>query len=558
MNTFTALATIASAGIAAYGLLLFTSYILWDGWGYSHWLGQVGQLPHIQQLFREIGRPMDELFWMPFVGVRDMHAPAKIAGLSAWIVTSCLMYLVLLKSRFAPPPAALLCSLLAAALPVFDVLGELAIWMNTACVALFWAAWYLVVSMPAEGVLRWMLRVFALMAFFLSFNLNSLLVFFYAVALCLVLSPAVPSGFGSIAMAVRKAIFRYVDFAILPIAFWLWKKVFTPNSGHYEGYNNPSLSLEILSRTGGSLFDGFIAGELKALFESPLWVVATLVVVLLAALSLQRLGAKLPAVGTAKVGLMLVLSGSFLLIAGAFPYAVVDQSFSSFGWLSRNCILFPLPLGMIIVGGFTLLGAKAAAHRPGLVWLAVAFVALLAVGSSNRTILRLQAFGEKQESVARKLRASFADAPPAFVQLRDYFLIPKTIYFYPPIVWTYLMARGLQIPRTFVVETSQMAPDQVSLDSSGVPQRRITVLDVNRSIIEAAVEQTTMPYAMTQIPRHGRQALAVVEPGDFGEDGVRIGWQALKTRWLQPSEMPDFLERLTRVQVRDLPSIPAE
>lgn len=558
MNTFTALVSIASVGIAAHGLLLFTSYVLWDGWGYSHWLGQAGQLPHIQRLFAEIGRPLDELFWMPFVGVREMHIPAKIAGLAAWIVTSCLMFLVLVKSRFASPSAALLCALLASALPVFDVLGELAIWMNTACVALFWAAWYLVFSMPSEGALRWIVRVFAWVAFFLSFNLNSQLVFFYAVALCLVFAPTAGKSFKPNIANARKAIFQYADFAILPIAFWLWKKVFTPNSGYYESYNNPSLSPEILSRTGGSLFDGFIAGEFKALFESSLWVVAALVIVLFAALLLQQRGAKIPPAGTPKDGLALLLSGSFLLIAGAFPYAVVDQSFSSFGWLSRNCILLPLPLGMMTVGGFILLGAKVAPHRPGLVWLAVAFITLLAVGSSNRTMLRWQAFGAKQESIGIKLRAAFADKAPCLVQLKDYFVVPNTIYYYPPIVWTYLLARGLPTPRTFVIETAQIAPDEVFVDASGTQQRRVTVLNLNTQAVEQAIEQTTMPYAMTEIPRHGLQAFAIVEPTEMGNDGVALGWEYLKTRWLQPGQIPQFLERLTSVQVRELPSIPAD
>ena len=498
------------------------------------------------------------VFWFPFVGLPNADSLAKWAGVATWILSACLMYLVLVQGHILGRGAALLTASLAVALPIFDVLGVLSLWMNSACVALFWCGWLMLFRLHGQGTFYLLGRGATLLVFFLAFNLNSQLVFFYAFGVVAFILPRLECSIGTVVLEARLALMRQVDFFCLPIAFWLWKKVFTPTEGYYADYNKLQFSPEVLARTCGSLFEGFIAGEVKALFESSLWVVVTFVVVLFAALLLQRRGAELPVVGTAKDGMTLVLSGAFLLIAGAFPYAVVDQSFSSFGWLSRNCILLPLPLGMMTVGGLTLVGAKVAPRRPAIVWLAVAFVALLAVGSSNRTILRWQALGAKQESIGTKLRGSFASEAPAFVQLRDYFIIPNTVYFYPPIIWTYLLARGLKTPQTFVVETSQMAPDQLSLDAAGVPQRRVTVLDVDQRAIEAAIEQTTMPYAMMQIPRHGRQTLAVVEAGDLGEDGVRIGWQALKTRWLQPWEMPKFLDRVTRMQVRDLPRIPAE
>jgi hypothetical protein len=182
----------------------------------------------------------------------------------------------------------------------------------------------------------------------------------------------------------------------------------------------------------------------------------------------------------------------------------------------------------------------------------------MGIGSSNRGILRWQAFGAKQESIGIKLRAAFMDKAPSFVQLRDYFLIRNTIYYYPPIVWTYLLARGLPTPKTFVIETAQIAPDELFVDALGTPQRRVTVLNGNAQAVEQAIEQTTMPYAMAKIPRHGLQALAIVEPTEMGNDGVALGWEYLKTRWLQPGLIPQFLERLTSVQVQELPSIPAD
>jgi len=558
IKVFAELAVIVAAGLAAHGLILLSDYILWDGWGYSHWLGERAELVHLERLFREIGRPLDILFWIPFIGVKEMQLHAKYAGVATWILSACLMYLVLLRSRFTSPSAALMCGVLATILPVFDVLGELAIWMNTACVALFWAGWWVLVSMPSRGALAWLCRAIGLGLFFLSFNLNSQLVYFYAFAVCLVAVNLFQDGAKPVWAAASRTVLRYADFAVLPIVFWTWKRMFTPNSGYYEGYNNPAFTFELLSRTGVSLFSGFLADEARALFESPLWFVVSLIIVVLCVLLAVRRGVRFAVAGSPRQGVFLFLVGGLLLFAGAFSYAVVDQSFSASGWLTRNCILLALPLSMLLVGALILVGSRFFPHRPGLVWSMVALIALMGIGSSNRGILRWQAFGAKQESIGIKLRSAFMDKAPSFVQLRDYFLIPNTIYYYPPIVWTYLLARGLRTPKTFVIETAQIAPDELFVDALGTPQRRVTVLNVNAQAVEQAIEQTSMPYAMVEIPRHGLQALAIVEPTEMGNDGVALGWEYLKTRWLQPGLIPQFLGRLTSVQVQDLPSIPAD
>ena len=79
----------------------------------------------MRRLFQEIGRPLDMLFWLPFVGAENTAILAKWAGVGAWLVSPCLMYLVLEKAKLVTREVALFCCVLAAVLPVFDVLGEL-------------------------------------------------------------------------------------------------------------------------------------------------------------------------------------------------------------------------------------------------------------------------------------------------------------------------------------------------------------------------------------------------------------------------------------------------
>lgn len=542
-------------GIAAHGSILLTDYIIWDGWSYGSWLSQHDRLAHIRRLFQEIGRPLDMLFWLPFVGADNTAVWAKWAGVGAWLISPCLMYLVLVRAKLVTRQVALFCCVLAAVLPVFDVLGELSIWMNTASVALFWGAWLLVLNLPRKAPLSWFVRTVALGLFWLAFNLNSQLVFYCAFAVSLVALPKLRDGLPAVFESLRRSFLRYPDFALLPFLYWGWKRIFTPNSGFYVDYNKPTLSADVLVQTSRSLWEGFVLSECYGLFDSGLWVALSVLVVALAAFLLCRCSRWLASLGGVGSSAGLLLIGMLLLLAAALPYAVVNQSFQSFGWLSRNCILFPLPLGMMITGAIGLSAAAFAPERPAVPWLLLCFVVLLAIGSANRTTLRWQAFGAKQVSIAEKLRASFAQDPPVVVQLRDYFLLPQTIYFYPPIIWTHILSYGRGTPRTFVVETTQMAPDQIVSGADGRHERRVTVLGIDEASLVAALEQTTMPYALTGIPRVGSQALAIVEPGELGVDAVGLGWEYLKRRLFDRAAIPAFLDQLTSVQVRELPAI---
>jgi hypothetical protein len=100
-----------------------------------------------------------------------------------------------------------------------------------------------------------------------------------------------------------------------------------------------------------------------------------------------------------------------------------------------------------------------------------------------------------------------------------------------------------------------MAPDQIVTGPEGRQERRVTVLGIDEASLVAALEQTTMPYALTGIPRVGSQAVAIVEPGELGVDAVGLGWEYLKRRLFDRAAIPAFLDHLTSVQVRELPAI---
>jgi hypothetical protein len=155
-----------------------------------------------------------------------------------------------------------------------------------------------------------------------------------------------------------------------------------------------------------------------------------------------------------------------------------------------------------------------------------------------------------------KAQKAFATSPPAVVQLRDYFLIPETIYYFAPIVWIYILARNREEPETYVVETAQVLPDQIVEGNNGQMLRQPVVASFSEADVRRALEETKMPYAMQRIPTHGPQALVLLMPGQLGSDGVSLGWQYLLRKWFHPSGLAEFLEKVTSLEVIELPAIP--
>jgi hypothetical protein len=77
--------------------------------------------------------------------------------------------------------------------------------------------------------------------------------------------------------------------------------------------------------------------------------------------------------------------------------------------------------------------------------------------------------------------------------LRDYFAVPGTIDFYPPIIWTFLVADGKGAPRTLVFDTIPPARHSEVVDGAGNLSVQMPVLPVVQAAIEELVEASTMP-----------------------------------------------------------------
>ena len=550
---------VLSVGLLAHGLVPLTDYILWDGWWCAADLTRPEGPTVMTRIFHEAGRPIDMWFYAPirWLGGNSV-AWAKWLSTAAWIGTAVCVAAVLRRAAGLTYAVATAVAVLVVALPIFDLLGELALWMYTACVLLFWLAWVLVSRLP--GCVGWRaiaVRLAALCLFFISFNLNSNLVMFYAVAAALVGLRLPDMRPQTLVSRLPREVIRHADFLALPIVFWLWKTLFTPTSGFYAtGYNQPSLAPARLAAGYSGLVFDFVLRGLIDLLSSFNWIAASVVVAIAATVVMRRF--PLPEVvveHSARLGLRLLGWGLFLLLAAAFPYIVVGQSLASEGWLTRNCILCPLPVAMITCGLLIVVNRWWLSQYPK-AWLAgVAAIATLGVGGCIHNYLAYQALGAKQWSIRSRLMEMIHDSDAAVVQLRDYYRIPRTIQYYPPVIWTYLASRTEALPKTFVIETAVLAPDGADQGPDGQPRRVIPAIPLRSEGLDEAIIGTTMPYALEQVPRTGPQIMVTIEPGYENAKASDLGLRYLVLSWLAPDRLPEFLRGFIKAESRSLPPI---
>jgi len=553
-------AWIVAVGILSHGLVPLTDYVLWDGWWYAADLVRAEGSPVMSRLFHEVGRPLDMWFYLPMRWIGgDPVIAAKWLGTTAWIASAVCIGAVLRRLAGLPRPVATTVAVLVVSLPIFDLLGELALWMNTACVLLFWLAWLLVSRLPdVTGWRAITLRLAALGLFFISFDLNSNLVLFYGVAGAIAGLRLADVRQASWRAIMLKTAFRHLDFLAVPIVFWLWKTWFTPANGFYAtGYNQPSLDPVRLATGYLGVAVHFVLRGIFELVWAPGWLMVAAVTAVATAFVVRRApgAARAALEAPSRVGWSLCGWGLFLLLSSAFPYIAVGQSLASEGWLSRNCILCPLPIAMLVTG-FLIVANEWWAPKARWSWIAgVAAFAVLGVGGCIHNYLVYQAFGVKQLSIRAGLVDLIQESHASVVQLRDYVRIPGTIPYYPPVIWTYLAREAKDMPRTFVIETAVMAPDVFQTGPDGSRQRVIPQIPFRPQTLDEAITATTMPYALEKIPRTGPQVLVMVRSNPAGFRPAYIGLRFLFLSWLNPTRAADFVREFTKIEAHPLPDL---
>jgi|GEM_PF-1213108 len=566
-NDRTALVGILIVGGLAHFVLLLTDYQIWDAWWIWRGLTIESDFPHLVAFNAEWARPLDLwLYWFPFAklfGWSEAGVVAcKVFGFVCWVGAGPMINLWLRRGLLLEVPAAFAVACLSVGLPLFDVMGDITYAMYSSSVFLFWAAFaFFSVRLAGDAACgssaprHWTARLVCLALFFLAFNLNSTLMFYYAVGLAAFVykNPLLPRcllkrGIGAIKV--------WPDFVALPVAYFVGKQWLFPQSGHYADYNRPSLDPQRLA-DGGASFFGFLRDEVIFAGSSPVGVIFSIIVavVVLAVVSRNKKWMDFWQTPELTCDWKLVLVGIGMLLAAWFPYASVGQIFSADGYTSRNTILMSVPLGMILFGVMRPVVTAFCRSRSWIFVGFLSFILSLCVFANSRVYLALQAFGAKQEAVARTLERANVNSEAVVIQLRDYFPLGHSINYYPPSIWTFLLARSLPAARTFVVDTRPFAQDEIVTNPDGSQSLRVPFVPIDAVGLRQLKESTTIPRFFAEIPSHGKQMLAVVSPGSLGTDAEKIGVKYLTARLLSRSKLEQLIESVASVRVQDVPDV---
>ena len=223
------------------------------------------------------------------------------------------------------------------------------------CHFMFWLGFLLLSRYLKSG--RISFRFLALIFFFASFHIASMLVFYLTALLYIIYFEFRKRT--SPASLIRK-FFSYSDFVILPVAFWVLKMKFLKPYGMYAGYNQilpQPLSREKVYAYAGNLLDLMIS-SVSSSFLEPLKHSFTensyIELILLGILIFLVLFKKRLLQTTDQKHIFFYL-GWFLFFLAVFPYCAVGKLPRLDDWSSRYQLIIPLGVSLILVYGTKLL-----------------------------------------------------------------------------------------------------------------------------------------------------------------------------------------------------------
>lgn len=330
-----------------FGLMLFNTHgYYWDDWAL---IGNF-TFDEMNLQFDQNGNVWYGYFEWIFITLQPYGIPLfRLFTFVSFFVCGLLVYEMLRYLKLFSPLELFFIVALFLLLP-FNIISRNAL-INapyTLCYLLFFIAFFACAHYCLNRNL--ILRILALVLFFISFTMNSLLVF-YALPLAYMLYLSKPANSFKELLAFKNLFswgIKHLDFILLPIVFYAVKISFFKPYGLYEGYNAIHL-------------DAF----LKSLIKTPIFSVIHLAQVgyiLLGAFSLIVIPLSLYALYKAfkraelnKRDVLGVVSGFVILGLGMFSYVVVYK-YSTFNDLDdRFGILESLGCALVIVFGLNLL-----------------------------------------------------------------------------------------------------------------------------------------------------------------------------------------------------------
>jgi hypothetical protein len=303
--------------IAHGGLLLISNAVYWDDW-------TIYNVSHdaILDTFKMSGVPFNSFGYLHIAIISAGPWLYKVLTFVLMFSTGALLWKIIERHNWVGIDLRYSIVLLFMVLPLNSARVALITFPYTLCYFLFFLAWYFLGKN----------RLLALGLFFLSFNTNSLLVFY-----ALPMAEWYFRGGNRLQLkAVWQWALRTIDFMMLPFIFWFIKKSYFKPYGLFEGYNE-NFSLESL-----------IVGLIRMGYD--LTRLEVCVLLLFAFLVFAVFYVKKPAFTENGQHIKLLRAGLFALVFAVFPYCVLGHVPTFHTEESRHQLLMPLGTALLVVG----------------------------------------------------------------------------------------------------------------------------------------------------------------------------------------------------------------
>lgn len=333
-----------------HGLLLINDGIYWDDWLWINPTNNHLEIDRIVSAATEMGSVIT--YWVHICLVELLGY--RIVTFIAIIIAGIVVYLIGQHKKMLDRSDALVVALITVSYPAFQTW----ILLSTASYVFYYALFLLgvLISLKSEtyrGTRRIIFSACAILFFFVSFNLNSLLVFYFGFLLLLFYLIYQPNK-NSWKQTLLLFISRRLYFILLPFIYWIVKEGFFPRYGGYANYNQFTFSpFAILHGLASFLYNGiyrqFNTALVELISQPGLWLFVFLGGLYWYA---KFKGDKMHPAETSETlakPQFLLAYGVLLTGLAMFPYAVVGLGPSLTGWSTRHSLLLSLPIAVIIV-----------------------------------------------------------------------------------------------------------------------------------------------------------------------------------------------------------------
>lgn len=511
-------------GLLSYGLVIFNRGFFLDGWFLEGWSKK--ETWHILKRFTgEVGMPFIYFLHKSISSLRVGKTAYNFINVISLIGAAYAVSYLCVQSGYLSFQESMLIAALMLAYPGQQIACEKSVTQYFLCTLLFYLGAVLNIqselSIGTEGVLLW---IASLTLLFLSFNMNSLLVYYLGFLIYKIVFVAKAGELNvHFLFLIKNSIL-----VILPPLFWILKNWLTPRSGYYLEYNSTSFQPK-------RLFQGFVSliseGTLGCYVEAVRWFLKNPIWVVLIIFSMwlsKSLFAVTPSIGS--IELRLLIFSAILILLAAGPYILVGQPFGTFGWATKNNVLLALPCALFIysgasivfkpeVKGFFLL----AVIFVGVIYLIHVYASWIALWAKNLSALK-QASEEKL----------FKDA--AIVEVCDSYpteLCNRSRPEHWDISLTYMFTYQTQAVRHFGI----VGNEQSKLASYSSKE------------IKNKIIQTTVPYVLEDIDTSGNQIRLKIEKGKHSWEDTKTAFKYLFYSLFAPKKLNFFLAKLVKTEI---------